>query len=351
MSDPILLYGVTGYTGRLILEEMLARGMRPVLSGRNAAAVNELARLHGLEARPVGLDDQRKLDAALEGIRAVMHCAGPFSRMGPPMAAACLRVKSHYLDITGEIEVFEMMAAAGDRARAAGISLLPGVGFDVVPSDCLAAHLKRRLPSATTLTLAFTAGTGVSRGTATTMVENIAKGGAVRRGGKITRVPLAWHARVIDFGDRARHCITIPWGDVSTAFHSTGIGEIRVYTAVPRSQARLLRLARPFLPLLGTAPAQRFLKARIEARTPGPSAERRSGARSRLWGEAADASGNVVRARLTAPDGYSLTALTAVESVRRVLAGGVTTGFQTPSRAFGADYILEFANTAREDLS
>ena len=350
MSDPVLLYGVTGYTGRLILEEMLARGMRPVLSGRAAGPVNELARAHGLEARPVGLEDADLLAAALAGIRAVMHCAGPFSRMGPPMAAACLRVKAHYLDITGEISVFEMMAAADKSAKASGISLLPGVGFDVVPSDCLAAHLKRRLPSATALTLAFTAGTGLSRGTATTMVENISKGGAIRRGGQITPVPAAWHTREIDFGDRVRHCVTIPWGDVSTAFHSTGIGDIRVYTAVAKSQVRMLRLARPFLGLLGTAPAQRFLKARITARTPGPSAERRASARSRLWGEAVDAQGNVVRARLTAPDGYSLTALTAVESVRRVLAGGVPTGFCTPSRAFGADYILGFANTSREDL-
>lgn len=351
MSDPVLVYGATGYTGRLILDEMLAKGMRPVLSGRSADAVSELARPHQLETRPAALDDARQLDAALVGIRAVVHCAGPFSRMAPPMVEACLRNGAHYLDITGEISVFELMASLDAKAKAAGITLLPGVGFDVVPSDCLAAHLKRRLPSATSLTLAFTAGGGISRGTATTMVENISKGGAIRRDGRITPVPAAWHAREVDFGDRVRHCVTIPWGDVSTAFHSTGIPNIRVYTAVPPSQVRLLRLSRPFMGLLGTWPAQRFLKARINARRPGPSAERRGGARSRLWGEASDESGRVVRTRLVAPDGYSLTALTAVESVRRLLAGGPMAGFRTPSLAFGADYILEFPQTEREDLS
>lgn len=347
----MLLYGATGYTGRLILEEMLARGVRPVLSGRSRAPLEALAQPHALDVRVAALDDPPALDAALVGLRAVMHCAGPFSRLAPPMVEACFRAGAHYLDITGEIAVFERMHALGARARERGISLFPGVGFDVVPSDCLAAHLKKRLPGATELTLAFTAGTGLSHGTATTMVENIAQGGAIRRDGVITRVPTAWHAREIDFGDRTRHCMTIPWGDVSTAFHSTGIPNVRVYTAVPAKRVRLLRLARPVLPLLGTSLAQRLLKARVSAGAAGPSAEQRRDTRSRLWGEAREPNGAVVRSRLVAPDGYSLTARTAVAAVRRVLAGGVPVGFQTPSMAFGADFILEFAETEREDLA
>lgn len=350
MSDALLLYGATGYTGGLILEEALRRGLRPVLSGRNATAVRALAGRHNLEARPVSLQDAAALDATLEGIRVVLHCAGPFARLGPPMISACMRRGVHYLDITGEIEVFEHCARAGAKAASLGLTLLPGVGFDVVPSDCLAAHLAARLPGATSLTLAFVGGTGLSRGTATTMVENLAGGGAVRRNGKIVRVPLAWRTRRIDFGDRERHCVTIPWGDVSTAYHSTNIPDITVYTAVAKETVRMMRLARPFLPLLATGIVQRMLKARINARTPGPSAERRSGAQSRLWGEAVDADGTVVRSRLRAPDGYTLTAMTAVEAAGRVLAGGVATGFRTPSTAFGADFILGVEGTSREDL-
>ena len=347
----LMIYGVTGYTGRLILEEALAKGLRPIVSGRNADEVRALATAHGLEARPVSLSDAKALDEALQGVKVVLHCAGPFWRLGPPMISACMRVGAHYLDITGEIAVFEQCAASGAKAKSLGLTLLPGVGFDVVPSDCLAAHLKRRLPTATELTLAFTGGTGLSRGTATTMVEGIAQGGAVRRGGKIVRVPSAWKSLDVDFGDRVRHCVSIPWGDVSTAFHSTNIPDITVYTGMPKSTARWMRWARPIMPLLGTAPAQRYLKGRINARTPGPSAERRAGAQSRLWGEAKDASGNVVRSLLVAPDGYSLTAMTAVGAAARVLAGTVAPGFQTPSTAFGADFILAFPRTEREDLA
>lgn len=346
----VLVYGATGYTGRLIVEEALRAGLRPVLSGRNAEAVRAMAAQSGLEARPADLDDAAALDAAMRGMRAVLHCAGPFHRTVEPMLDACLRNRVHYLDITGEIAVFERLAASDVAARAAGITLLPGVGFDVVPSDCLAAYLHSRMPDAVALELAFTGGAGLSRGTATTMVEGIAHGGAVRRDCHIDRVPIAYATRDIDFGDRTRHCVTIPWGDVSTAFYSTGIPDIRVYTAVSPKAVKWMRLSRPILPLLGTAPAQKLLKARIAARTPGPSAERRAGARSRLWGEVRDANGRVLQARLVAPDGYSLTAMTAVAAATRVAAGGVARGFQTPSRAFGADFILQFANTNREDV-
>jgi short subunit dehydrogenase-like uncharacterized protein len=349
-STPLLIYGANGYTGRLIVQQALAQGLRPILSGRDANSVQLLAREHDLEARPAMLEDTPALDRALAGCRAVLNCAGPFSRTAKVMADACLRAGTHYLDITGEIAVFEMLASRSAEAQRAGVMLLPGVGFDVVPSDCLAAHLHRRLPSATWLVLAFHGGTGVSRGTATTMVENIDRGGAVRRDGRITPVPAAWHRRDIDYGDRVRRSVTIPWGDVATAYHSTGIPNIEVYAAAPRAAIRGMIVARYFAPLLATAPAQRWLKRRIRAGASGPSEAQRRGAVARLWGEAWDDAGGRVRSRLRTPDGYTLTALTAVAAAREVLAGRAKTGFQTPSLAFGADFILEVAGVEREDV-
>jgi short subunit dehydrogenase-like uncharacterized protein len=351
MSDAVLLYGVTGYTGGLILEEMLRLGLKPVLAGRSEAGVRALAAPHNLEVRVAALDDAGALDRALKGMKVVMHCAGPFSIMGPPMVEAALRNGVHYLDITGEIGVFERCAALADRAKAAGVALIPGVGFDVVPSDCLAAHLKSRLPSATSLTLAFTGGVGLSHGTATTMVMNIGQGGAVRRGGQITRVPLAWQSRDVEFSDRVRHCVTIPWGDVSTAWHSTKIPDITVYTAMARRGVRMMRMIRPFVGLLASGPGQALAKRWIDKRGAGPDAASRQRGRARLWGEAKDASGASVRARLDGPDGYTMTALTAVAAVRNVLSGGVTAGYHTPSTAFGKDFILEIAGTSREDIA
>ncbi len=228
-----LIYGANGYTGALTARLAVERGHRPVLAGRNRESVSELAGQLNLEYRAFGLDDPAALDAGLRGVVTVLHCAGPFSHTWKAMSDACLRTKVHYLDITGEVLVFESLAARDAEAKAAGVMLMPGVGFDVVPSDCLAAHLKRRLPTATHLTLGFSGSGRFSRGTATTMAENMHRGGLVRRDGVLAKVPAAWKSRVIDFGAGPVSAMTIPWGDVSTAYHSTGIPNIEVYMSAP----------------------------------------------------------------------------------------------------------------------
>ena len=349
MAADFLLYGSYGYTGRLIAERARAQGLTPLLAGRDAGALAAQAVELGLPHRAFSLDDRTALDAALRETRVVLHAAGPFSRTARPMLEACLRAKAHYLDITGEIGVFEMAATQNVFAQMDGVMMMPGAGFDVVPSDCLAAHLKRRLPSATTLTLAFQALGGASRGTLTTMAENAGEGGAVRRGGRITRVPAAYRSMEVDFGRGPVTVTTIPWGDVSTAFHSTGIPDIEVYTRVPRRQVRFLRATRRLGWLLGSAPVQGMMKRAIRKGPPGPTPEQRAKGASLLWGRVEDAEGRSAVSRLRTPEGYTLTARTAVEAVRRVLAGDAPAGFRTPSRAYGADWILEFEGVVRED--
>lgn len=350
MPDPILIYGSYGYTGRLIARHAVESGLSPVLAGRDADAVRAQAAELGLEGRPVGLDDAAGLDRALGGMDVVVHCAGPFARTSEPMADACLRTGTHYLDITGELGVFEALAARDAQAKGMGVMLLPGVGFDVVPSDCLAAHLKRRLPTATRLALAFEGlGGGVSRGTATTAVENLGSGGAVRRGGRIVPVPAAWRTREVDFGNGPKTVTTIPWGDVSTAYHSTGIPDVEVYTRIPRNVRRLMRASNRLGWLLGSAPVQGVLKRMIAGRPAGPDEEARRRGESRLWGEVEDGAGGRAVSRLRTPEGYTLTALTAVAAARRVLAGEVEPGFRTPSLAWGADFVLEIPGVTRTD--
>ena len=209
---------------------------------------------------------------------AVLHCAGPFAHTSRPMADACLRVGTHYLDITGEAAVFEALAARSAEARAAGVMLLPGTGFDVVPSDCLAAHLKRRLPSATRLALGFQSLGRLSRGTATTMAENVHRGGLVREGGVLRRVPTAWKVRAIDFGCGPVKAITIPWGDVSTAYHSTGIPNIEVYMAAPLGRRLAARASRYLGWLLGSRAVQAIPQA-ADSRRPAGTDGGGSGAR------------------------------------------------------------------------
>jgi short subunit dehydrogenase-like uncharacterized protein len=344
-----LIYGANGYTARLIVREAMARGLPPVLGGRNAAAVEALARQEHLEHRVFALDDPAVLDAGLKDVAVVLNCAGPFSRTAKPMADACIRCGVHYLDITGEISVFEELAARDAEAKAAGVMLLPGVGFDVVPSDCLAAHLKRRLPTATALSLGFQAIGGFSRGTATTMVENLANGGMIRRGGVLTRVPSAWRTRTIDFGRGPVRAMTIPWGDVATAYCSTGIPDIEVYMAAALSQVVAARFLRLFGWAVGSQMVQNYLKGRIKAGPAGPTDEDRARGESLLWGEAMDALGGCVVSRIRGPEGYTLTASSAVAVIARVLKGEAPLGFQTPSLAYGADFVLTLPGVSRSD--
>jgi Uncharacterized conserved protein len=348
MPNGFLIYGANGYTGELITRYAVERGMSPILAGRNAIAVEELAKKHHLEYRVFSLDETGRLDAALQEVEMVLHCAGPFSLTSKPMVEACLRNKKHYTDITGEIAVFEAMARLDEKAKSAGIMVMPGVGFDVVPSDCLARHLKDRLPSATHLSLAFYGMGKLSHGTQATMTMNVGKGGAIRKDGKITSVPAAWKTREIDFGEVTKTGVTIPWGDVATAYYSTGIPNIEVYTVVPKQQLRLMKLSRYVGWLLAIKPVQDYLQKQIPAG--GPSDAERAKGKTLLWGVARDLNGNRVEARMQFPEGYTTTALTALNITQKILDGNFTPGYQTPAKAYGADLVLEIEGVSRQDI-
>ncbi|MGA9855195.1 MAG: saccharopine dehydrogenase NADP-binding domain-containing protein [Gammaproteobacteria bacterium] len=336
----MLIYGAYGYTGSLVVEAALEQGLRPLLAGRDAAKLKPLAERFGLPYKAFDLQDAATLDQAFKEQRLVLNCAGPFTQTFRPVAAACLRQRVHYLDITGEIEVFEKLAAMNQEALQAGVMLLPGVGFDVVPTDCLAAHLKDRLPSATHLALAFRAGGGFSRGSRRTMLEGLGRSGAVRRDGHITPVAAAWKTRLLDFGDgRLREVVSIPWGDVATAWYSTGIPNIETYAALPPAQIRALRLSRHLGWLLRSRLLRTQIKRRIDSNKAGPDAATRRGTESLVWGEVR-AQDQCVQSRLRCGNGYSFTARSAVAAARRVLGGDLKPGFQTPARAFGIGFVL-----------
>jgi short subunit dehydrogenase-like uncharacterized protein len=346
----LIVYGANGYTGALVAELAAQRGLPLIVAGRRADQVTALATRLGVPHRVFGLDDPAQLDRGLAGAKVVLSCAGPFTRTAGPLVSACLRARAHYLDVTGEVAVFESVWRRDAEARAAGVMLLSGAGFDVVPSDCLAAHLHHRLPSATQLRLAFQAVGRLSRGTAITSVEGVAGGGLVRRDGELTPVPSGHRTITVDFGRGPRKAIAIPWGDVFTAHLTTGIPNIEVFVAAPAAMRTVLRLTRVLGPILATAPLQRLLKARIRAGAAGPTAEQRQQGRSLLWGEARDPAGLVVVSRLQTPEAYELTRLTAVAIAERVLSGDAPVGFQTPARAYGKDFVLGFAGVERQDL-
>lgn len=334
-----LLYGANGYTGELIAHEAVRRGLRPILAGRSAAPVAALAARLGLEQRAFALDSPDALRRGLEGVSLVLHCAGPFSVTAAPMLEACLAARAHYLDITGEIAVFELAQSLAARARDAGVVLCPGVGFDVVPTDCLALALAESLPAATHLALGFDGASAFSRGTARTVIEGLGQGGAVRVDGRIVRVPLGWRDRRIDFGNGEKLAVTIPWGDVSTAFHTTGIPNVEVY--VPASPRRVASLRRMnwVRPLLRLGVVQRWMKSRVDAQPAGPDERERERTPTHVWGEVRDAAGAVRTGRVRTANGYTVTVHAALGVVERLLAGAAPAGATTPARLMGRDYV------------
>ena len=346
-----ILYGANGYTGQLIIRYAIDHGLKPILAGRNAERIKALAEEHDLEFRIFGLDDPAEMDKALTDITLVLHAAGPFIYTAKSMIGACIRNGVHYLDITGEIAVFELASRYDSRGRAKNIVIMPGVGFDVVPTDCMAAYLKDKLPDATHLKLGFgSVGGSVSRGTAMTMIEGLGAGSAERKDGRIVKVPMAEKTMTVEVDGKPYQMMSIPWGDVSTAYHSTGIPNIETYTAVSASALRFARLQKYLGSLLRRKWVKQYFRNKVNKRPPGPSDGRRQRARSFVYGEVNNDTGDRVMALLHAPEGYTLTAITSVMIARAVLEGKVASGFQTPSKALGADFILRVEGTKRVDL-
>lgn len=336
-----MLYGANGYTAGLILERAIKAGHQPVLAGRNAETINALGAKYNLPVRTFPLDAPETVRSALQNIDTVLHCAGPYSATAAPMIEGCLAVGTNYLDITGELDVFAHAHAQHQRAVDKNIVLMPGTGFDVVPTDCLAAMLKAELPDATELVLAFEAGGGPSQGTAKTAVEGLGKGGRIRRDGKLERVPLAYKTRTFDRDGEARFAMTIPWGDVYTSFVSTGIPNVEVYMGVPPATAERVRRLNWVRWLLGIGPVQNYLKSKV--RSGGPGDDKRANTDTVVWGEVRNAAGQEVKKQLRTPNGYDLTAESALKILEAVRTKQPAGGFYTPSKLLGKDFILSLS--------
>ena len=342
-----MIYGANGYTGELIAREAVRQGLKPILAGRNSAKVETLAQELGLEFRAFDLEDISQISEQLKGSQLVMHCAGPFSSTSKPMMQACLKAGAHYLDITGEIAVFEFAQSLNYQAQQANIVICPGVGFDVIPTDCVAAKLKEVLPDATYLALGFDSKSGFSPGTAKTSTEGMAEGGKIRKDGKITKVALAHHVRHIDFGDGEKSAMSIPWGDISTAFYTTGIPNIEVFVPAPPKMifgAKMLNLIRPFLKLQFV---QNAIKSRISKSVVGPDEQVRAKLPTYVWGEARNAKGNTKTVRIKTDNTYSLTINGSLILVQYLLEHNVQGGAFTPANLMGSDLVTKIPGSGQ----
>lgn len=353
-----MIYGATGYTGKLIAEAAVQRGHKPVIAGRSEHKLKPLADRLGLDYLVFGVNDNAE---AIDGLRRVddlelvLHCAGPFIHTSAPMLEACLHVGAHYLDITGEISVFEHTFAQHDRAEAEGILLMSGVGFDIVPSDCLSRYVAEQKPNATQLDVVIEAlggdsgGANITAGTMKSMVEMIPGGGRLRRGGQLVPYDLGAGADRFTFPHGKRLTLPITWGDLSTAYRTTGIPNITTYMSFPPSQIKALqRFAYPLRMLLKNDMVRGWVCDQIDQNIDGPSQETRNTARSHLYARATAPDGTYADAWLETKEGYAFTVDASLLCVEQVLDGNYS-GAQTPAQAFGADFVLNIDTTTRHD--
>ncbi len=347
----IIIYGSYGYTGKIIAQECKTKSLNVILAGRNKELLQKQSEESGFPFEVVDVTDSSALKNLLRKGSVVIHCGGPFQYTADAMVDACLETKTHYTDITGEHQVFELLAGYDQKGKDAGIMIMPGTGFDVVPSDCLALHLKNRLPTATHLQLAFTMSKGgLSRGTSKTMTEGLGNGSLIRKDGKLTPIHLGEKVLEVDFGLFKASTLNIPWGDISTAWRSTGIPNIEVYTGATDKMIKNARMSKYFNWLLRQRWVKNYLLNKIDQKPAGPSEEKRNTGRSFLWGKVWDGNGKECVSQLETVSGYSLTAKTAVLIAEKILHGNFKSGYQTPAMAYGADLIMEINETTRKDL-
>lgn len=348
MSEPFLIYGATGYTARLLARAAITRGFRPILCGRSEARVAAVADSLGLPYRVAALDGG--LADAIGDVKVVVNAAGPFEGTFGPVVDACLAKGAHYLDISGEIPAIEGVARRGAEARARGVMLMPAVGFDVVPSDCLALHVTRRLRSATSLRIAVTGLDVGSRGSLRTVANGVGRAVLVRRGGALTGIEPGSLRRQFDFGHGARDTFALSWGDVATAHYSTGVPNITVFYEAIAEIRWMTAVNRSFAWLLATPPGRRMMDLNIDMLPEGPTEAQRALGRCTIVAEAEDARGHVSRARLHTREAYTFTCESTLEIVERIQHGDMEPGFQTPARVYGPDFVLRFDGVVREDL-
>lgn len=342
MPKTWMLYGANGYTSRLTLPKALEAGLRPILAGRNRDAIEPLAREYDLPYRVFPLDDVTRVARELEDCELVLHCAGPFIDTASVMIQACLGSRTHYLDITGELAVFEMAAGLGGVARDAGIMLLPGVGFDIVPGDCLALQLKQLLPDATRLHLAVQNFIGLSQGTVKSLVRILGSTGQkMRRNGVLVDVPPLGHRRQVQFFDKPVMVYSLALADPFTAFHTTGIPEIEIFSDFMSQPYVDLRLLGPLLRMPRVGAIADALVRGVGAVYASPGQDVLDRTCMFIWGEARNARGETVERLITTDNAYVFTADASVACVRKTLEGTFKPGYQTPARVFGSDFLFD----------
>ncbi|MBK3869280.1 hypothetical protein GFL09_16820 [Pseudomonas stutzeri] len=322
----LMIYGATGFVGRMAAEYAVAQGMDIVIAGRSHEKLCALAAQLDVPYR-VFTTDEASADS-LEGVGVLVNFAGPFVQTAEALMRACIKAGVDYLDITAEINVYRLAERLGAEAADSGVMLLPGVGWDVVPTDCLAVHVARRVQNPQSLSIALQVAGSMSRGSARSVGEIIGAGLLARIDGQLVATPDA-QPRHFDFGDGLELCAPLSFGDLVTGWHSTGIPNIAMFVHFSGDP---------------------FPEGDLSQLPEGPDAHQRETHRARAVAEVTGADGTVARSVIETVNGYSYTPLAAVEAARRVSSGERQPGFETPAKLLGAGFAESIAGTVITDL-
>ncbi len=335
-----MIYGANGYSAQLIIEELLKRGIRPILAGRNEVTIRKLAKNYSCDYKIFDLSDDSKSIEALTGIHTVLNCAGPFKYTAKDMIDYCLQTGTNYLDITGEMPALAY-AFGNDRiAKEKGIVILPSVGFDIIPTDCLAKRLSEQMPGAINLKLGFLNINGkISRGTLLTTLEFLGGTGRIRRNGQMIESPIGQYTVKVKKGNFSFTGISIPWGDVFTSFISTGIPNVEVYMGLPKIVFIFKNILLLFTKLLRIPFIKNVVGNYINKNVTGPNKKERDSTITFVWGRVENGKGEMKEEVYQVMEGYNMTAVGGAESAIRVLNNEVKPGAYTPSLAFGSSYM------------
>lgn len=312
-----MLYGAAGYTGALIARHAHERGHRPLLAGRSAEGVTALAEQLDFPHRALALDDPDALRAALADVELVLNAAGPFLHTAAPLAEACIDAAVHYIDIGNELQVFRALYDLGERAERAGVAIVPGVGFGVVATNCLALSVSDAVGGAEHLEVATRAATAQQGpGVAATREVSLPYGGWIREDGELVALQLGSGVRTIALPDGPCHVMPLPTGDLEAAFQATGAPNIVAYSAVPDPAGQQA----------------------VEVPT----------FRSFGWAHATGRAGDTAEAWLQTGESYAFTAAAAVRAVEETFARSPH-GALSPAAAFGVGFAFTVQNTIRLD--
>ena len=326
-----MIYGATGYTGRMVAREAIALGERPVLAGRSAEKVRRVAEELGLPWVAFDLGNRAAAVAALRAVELVLLAAGPFDGLAQPMMDACLEARTHYTDLDNELPVFRAAEERDARARERGIAIVPGIGFGTIATGSLVKRVVAEVPDATRLECALhIATTDAGPGTGQSVLEGIRMGGRIRRGGHLVEHPLGAGGREIPFADRSRRASPVPTGDLEAAWMDTHIPDIVVYGtglpggAVQRAGIAILRR------LLWIGAIRRAVSSVREGR-PGDT-------RCQAWACATNARSDKAEARLETGEGFAFTAAAAARAVA-VIRRAPPPGAHAASTVLGAAFV------------